>query len=298
MVDLGLPDFGPGPEQRVVQRDSPAPRAGIHAEPWDKLVSVATGRIFGAWVDSAGTARRSGPWSRSSSGPGRASSCPVGSANAFQTLEDGTAYSYLVNDHWSAEAKDSYTFVNLADETLAIDWPIPLDSAELSDADRAHPRLARRGADAGRKRTVDRRRQRAARTCARGAAPGRRVSRTGPRRPDRSRQPSPRSTGGPYDVVINAAALHRGRRGRDARGPPRGLGGQRGGRPSPGRTRPASTGSPWSTSPRTTSSTAPSRLHDEDEPFSPLGVYGQTKAAGDALVSHVGRRTTSCARAG
>ena len=24
---------------------------GIHAEPWDKFVSVATGRIFGAWVD-------------------------------------------------------------------------------------------------------------------------------------------------------------------------------------------------------------------------------------------------------
>ena len=24
---------------------------GIHAEPWDKYVSVASGRIFGAWVD-------------------------------------------------------------------------------------------------------------------------------------------------------------------------------------------------------------------------------------------------------
>ena len=67
---------------------------------------------------------------------------PRGVGNAFQTLTDQTAYSYLVNDHWSPAAKESYTFVNLADETLAIDWPIPLAEAERSAADLAHPRLA------------------------------------------------------------------------------------------------------------------------------------------------------------
>ena len=35
-----------------------------------------------------------------------------------------------------------YQYVNLADETLAIGWPIPLAEAELSEKDRAHPRLA------------------------------------------------------------------------------------------------------------------------------------------------------------
>jgi dTDP-4-dehydrorhamnose 3,5-epimerase len=62
--------------------------------------------------------------------------------NAFQTLEDNTAYTYLVNDHWSADAQGQYTFLNLADETAAVAWPIPLEQAELSDKDKAHPRLA------------------------------------------------------------------------------------------------------------------------------------------------------------
>src|SRR4029079_19672587 len=66
----------------------------------------------------------------------------VGGGTAYQTLEDNTAYTYLVNDHWSADAQGQYTFLNLADETTAIAWPIPLEHAELSDKDKSHPRLA------------------------------------------------------------------------------------------------------------------------------------------------------------
>jgi dTDP-4-dehydrorhamnose reductase len=72
--------------------------------------------------------------------PSRAVFVPRGVGNAFQTLEPDTAYAYLVNDHYSPGA--SYTFLNLADETAAIDWPISLERAELSAKDRAHPRLA------------------------------------------------------------------------------------------------------------------------------------------------------------
>ena len=138
MTAAGLPDFGPV-QNNVSFNDAVGTTRGIHAEPWDKWVSVATGRVFGAWVDL-----REGPTFgtvfTTELDPSKAIFVPRGVGNSYQTLEPDTAYSYLVNDHWSAEAK--YTFLNLADETAAIAWPIPLDRAELSAKDLAHPRLA------------------------------------------------------------------------------------------------------------------------------------------------------------
>lgn len=138
MTALGLPDFGPV-QNNVSFNDAAGTTRGIHAEPWDKFVSVATGRIFGAWVDL-----RDGPSFgavfTAELDPSRAVFVPRGVGNAYQTLEADTAYVYLVNDHYSVDAQ--YVSVNLADETLAIDWPIPLERAELSAKDRAHPRLA------------------------------------------------------------------------------------------------------------------------------------------------------------
>jgi dTDP-4-dehydrorhamnose reductase len=138
MVAAGLPDFGPV-QNNVSFNDAVGTTRGIHAEPWDKYISVATGRIFGAWVDL-----RDGPTFgvtfTAELDPSRAMFVPRGVGNSFQTLEPNTAYTYLVNEHWSADAL--YASVNLADETVAIEWPIRLDRAELSDKDRAHPRLA------------------------------------------------------------------------------------------------------------------------------------------------------------
>ncbi|WP_077490079.1 sugar nucleotide-binding protein [Sinomonas mesophila] len=140
MLALGLPDFGPV-QNNISFNETAGTTRGIHAEPWDKYVSVATGRIFGAWVDL-----REGPSFgavfTAELDPSKAIFIPRGVGNAFQTLEDGTAYTYLVNDHWSADAQGQYTFLNLADETVSIPWPIPLGRAELSDKDRMHPRLA------------------------------------------------------------------------------------------------------------------------------------------------------------
>ncbi|OBB56788.1 dTDP-4-dehydrorhamnose reductase [Mycobacterium sp. 852013-51886_SCH5428379] len=138
MIEAGLPDFGPV-QNNVSFNDAVGTTRGIHAEPWDKFISVATGRIFGAWVDL-----RAGPTYgavfTTELDPSRAIFVPRGVGNSFQTLAPNTAYTYLVNDHYAPGV--DYPSVNPADETLAIAWPIPLERAELSAKDRAQPYLA------------------------------------------------------------------------------------------------------------------------------------------------------------
>ena len=141
MTALGVPDF------RIVQNnisynDRKGVTRGIHAEPWDKFISVARGSVFGAWVDLREGSATYGKVYTTVLDPSKAIYVPRGVGNSFQALEDGTAYTYLVNAHWSAELKGTYTFVNLADPELAIEWPIPLGEATVSEADLNHPMLA------------------------------------------------------------------------------------------------------------------------------------------------------------
>lgn len=138
MVKLGLPDFHPV-QNNISFNDEIGTTRGIHAEPWDKYVSVATGKVFGAWVDL-----REGPTFGQNFSmeidPTKAIFVPRGVANSFQVIEENTAYTYLVNDHWSPHAE--YAFLNLDDPTAAIEWPISLDKAVISDKDKQHPHLS------------------------------------------------------------------------------------------------------------------------------------------------------------
>ncbi|GAA1345239.1 MULTISPECIES: sugar nucleotide-binding protein [Kocuria] len=140
MTEAGLPDIQPV-QNNISFNGAIGTTRGLHAEPWEKYVSVATGRVFGAWVDLR-EGESFGAVVTQEIGPDTAVFVPRGVANGFQTLEPSTAYTYLVTAHWSPEAQSRYTFLDLADETAAIDWPVPLEQAELSDKDREHPRLA------------------------------------------------------------------------------------------------------------------------------------------------------------
>lgn len=113
---------------------------GIHAEPWDKYLTVLKGRVFAAFVDL----RQGVSFGNTVTvevRPEVAVYLPKGVGNSFQTVEDDTYYLYSVNAHWSAELYDEYCFANLADPAIGINWPIDLAQATVSDRDRNHPLL-------------------------------------------------------------------------------------------------------------------------------------------------------------
>ena len=62
---------------------------------------------------------------------------PRGVGNSYQTLEDATAYTYLVNEHWRPGV--TYPALDLDDPTVAIEWPIPLAEAIISEKDQNKP---------------------------------------------------------------------------------------------------------------------------------------------------------------
>lgn len=139
MTAIGLPDFGPV-QNNFSYNDKRGVARGIHAEPWDKFVSLGSGRIFGFWVDIREGSPTYGKHFTIEMDPSKAIFVPRGVANGYQTLENNTVYSYLVNDHWSPDAQ--YSFVSMFDESIGIDWPIPLAECEVSDKDKNHPNLA------------------------------------------------------------------------------------------------------------------------------------------------------------
>lgn len=138
MTALGLPDFGPVQNNISFNTERGVTR-GLHAEPWDKYISIGSGSVFGAWCDLREGSETYGEVFTVELDPSKAIFVPRGVANGFQTLEDNTVYTYLVNDHWSPDAQ--YSNVSIMDDSLNLKWPIPLNEAIISEKDKNHPNL-------------------------------------------------------------------------------------------------------------------------------------------------------------
>lgn len=137
MEALGLPKFNAIQNNFSFNKETGATR-GLHAEPWEKFISLANGKAFGAWVDLRG-GNDFGKVFTAEINPETAFFIPRGVANAYQTLEPNVTYTYLVNEHWYPEAK--YTALNLFDPELKINWPIPQSESTVSTKDTTNPLL-------------------------------------------------------------------------------------------------------------------------------------------------------------
>lgn len=142
MLPLGFPEsfFKEDKLQNNVSLSRKGVLRGLHAEPWDKYISVAdNGRVLGSWVDLR-EGDSFGHVYQTVIDASKGIYVPRGVANGFQVLSETVSYPYLVNDYWALDLKPEYAFVNYADPALGIEWH-DIENAEVSEADKNHPLL-------------------------------------------------------------------------------------------------------------------------------------------------------------
>jgi dTDP-4-dehydrorhamnose 3,5-epimerase len=139
LVAAGLPATFEAVQQNITLNYKAGVTRGMHAEAWDKYVSVVNGRVFCAFADL----RKGKTFGRVVTvevTPTKAVFVPRGVAASYQCLEPNTYYIYSMGDHPSPDTKQ--VGVNVADKNLAIKWPIPLNKAIISERDQNQPSLS------------------------------------------------------------------------------------------------------------------------------------------------------------
>jgi dTDP-4-dehydrorhamnose 3,5-epimerase len=101
---------------------------GMHAEHMIKLLTVASGEAFGAYVDLRPSSPTFCRVVTVELRPGVQVLVPAGVANGFQSLTDGCQYVYCFDTEWqpgmAGEACSPFG--------LGFDWPVPVDTADTS----------------------------------------------------------------------------------------------------------------------------------------------------------------------
>ena len=136
-ADLGLPPFAP--VQWNISESTEGTLRGFHAEPWNKLVHVASGTVFAAIADLRAASPTAGATWTGELDRTRALFVGAGLGNAFQATSDVAVYAYLVDRHWSPD--ETYPSVAWDDPDLAVAWPITDERLSLSTKDRTNPTL-------------------------------------------------------------------------------------------------------------------------------------------------------------
>jgi dTDP-4-dehydrorhamnose 3,5-epimerase len=117
---------------------------GLHGEEMTKLVTVAAGAAFGAYLDARRGSPTRGRVVTLDLVPGVEVLVPPGVCNGFQALAEGmTQYLYCFDREW--EPGMPGVAVHPLDPALGIPWPLPVDPADpasLSPRDASLPTWA------------------------------------------------------------------------------------------------------------------------------------------------------------
>lgn len=136
----GLPVPEAGWAQLNITESNLGAVRGLHAEGTDKLIGIASGEGFGAWVDARPASSTFGEMVTSHLVAGTQVYVPAGILNGWQSLSRPAQYLYCFSREWTANMGGVY--VTPLDATLAINWPIPVDAenrAHVSTKDAAAP---------------------------------------------------------------------------------------------------------------------------------------------------------------
>jgi len=141
-TEAGLPTLGKWLQVNVTETKQGAIR-GLHGESMHKLVAIAAGEAFGAYVDTRPESPTFKTVFTTPLTPGAQVLVPDGVCNGFQSVSAGiTQYLYCFDNEWAPGMAG--TSVNPFDPALGIDWPIEIDHDDrslLSEKDAALPSL-------------------------------------------------------------------------------------------------------------------------------------------------------------
>ncbi|EJE99282.1 dTDP-4-dehydrorhamnose 3,5-epimerase [Liquorilactobacillus mali] len=103
-----------------------------------KLIRVVTGAVLDVIVDVRKGSPTYGEWEGYilSESNHRQLLVPRGFAHGFVTLTDNVNFLYKCDNYYNAQADGGIAF---DDPTLAINWPIDIENAILSEKDKKHP---------------------------------------------------------------------------------------------------------------------------------------------------------------
>lgn len=141
--EAGLPAVGPWSQLNITETRYGAIR-GLHGEDMTKVVAVASGEAFGAYVDARRGSATYGTVVTVALPKGVQVIVPPGVCNGFQTVSpNGTQYLYCFVAEWVPGMAGPA--ISPLDPSLDIAWPLPVDPKDagaLSAKDAGLPGLA------------------------------------------------------------------------------------------------------------------------------------------------------------